>query len=222
MSSDARSTSSPAAVQRRNSMMTSAARRCCCDGPQAAKELLHIEGRLERVDEIMQRGKGAYLADALLQGAGDTLMMKLEEAANRLARRARTRRSRVGPRCCEPQLHHPPVRRDQPRTDLAQALARSPGMEVILGAAVRGGLDHDRRRLRLTTTARIPSARSTSTFAQVGPHAPVRARRQAAKGRTMPRRGSPGFRATRRRTPSPRRRPRTALLPGRRPCRQRP
>ena len=36
--------------------------------------------------EIVRRGKGAYLADALLQEAGDSLMMKLGEAANRLSR----------------------------------------------------------------------------------------------------------------------------------------
>ena len=51
---------------------------------RAAKELVHIRGWLERVDEITQRGKEAYLADALLQEAGDSLMMKLGEAANRL------------------------------------------------------------------------------------------------------------------------------------------
>ena len=30
---------------------------------KAAKELLHIRGWLDRVDEIVERGKGAYLAD---------------------------------------------------------------------------------------------------------------------------------------------------------------
>jgi uncharacterized protein with HEPN domain len=53
---------------------------------RAAKELLHIQGWLARVDEIVARGKAAYLADALLQEAGDSLMMKLGEAANRLSR----------------------------------------------------------------------------------------------------------------------------------------
>ncbi len=53
---------------------------------KAAKELVHIRGWLERVDEITQRGKDAYLDDALLQEAGDSLMMKLGEAANRLSR----------------------------------------------------------------------------------------------------------------------------------------
>lgn len=52
----------------------------------AAKELLHIQGWLDRVDEIVERGKDAYLADGLLQEAGDSLMMKLGEAANRLSR----------------------------------------------------------------------------------------------------------------------------------------
>ena len=42
---------------------------------RAAKELLHIRGWLARVDEIVERGRIAYLKDDLLQ-----------EAANRLAR----------------------------------------------------------------------------------------------------------------------------------------
>lgn len=53
---------------------------------KAAKELIHIQDWLERVEEILDRGKGAYLADDLLQEAGDSLMMKLGEAANRLAK----------------------------------------------------------------------------------------------------------------------------------------
>ena len=53
---------------------------------KAAKELLHIQVWLERVDEIVQRGKDAYLSDDLLQEAGDSLMMKLGEAANRISK----------------------------------------------------------------------------------------------------------------------------------------
>lgn len=53
---------------------------------KAAKELLHIQAWLDRVDEIVRRGKEAYLGDGLLQEAGDSLMMKLGEAANRLSR----------------------------------------------------------------------------------------------------------------------------------------
>ncbi len=53
---------------------------------KAAKELLHIRGWLDRVDEIVRRGRDAYFADDLLQEAGDSLMMKLGEAANRLTR----------------------------------------------------------------------------------------------------------------------------------------
>lgn len=53
-----------------------------------AKELIHIQGWLDRVDEIVERGKEAYLADHLLQEAGDSLMTKLGEAANRLSRLA--------------------------------------------------------------------------------------------------------------------------------------
>jgi uncharacterized protein with HEPN domain len=53
---------------------------------KAAKELLHIQSWLDRVDEVGRRGKAAYLSDGLLQEAGDSLMMKLGEAANRLSR----------------------------------------------------------------------------------------------------------------------------------------
>jgi uncharacterized protein with HEPN domain len=53
---------------------------------RASKELLHIAGWLARVDEIVQRGKDAYLSDGLLQEAGDSLMLKLGEAAKRLSR----------------------------------------------------------------------------------------------------------------------------------------
>lgn len=53
---------------------------------KAAKELLHIQAWLRRVAQIVERGRDEYLADALLQEAGDSLMMKLGEAANRLAR----------------------------------------------------------------------------------------------------------------------------------------
>lgn len=53
---------------------------------KAAKELLHIQSWLARVDEVVRRGKEAYLEDDLLQEAGDSLMMKLGEAANRLSR----------------------------------------------------------------------------------------------------------------------------------------
>lgn len=53
---------------------------------KAAKELLHIRSWLLRVDQIVKRGKERYVADELLQEAGDSLMMKLGEAANRLSR----------------------------------------------------------------------------------------------------------------------------------------
>ncbi|MEP7036164.1 MAG: HepT-like ribonuclease domain-containing protein [Actinomycetota bacterium] len=53
---------------------------------KAVKELLHVEGWLARAAEINARGMDAYLADDLLQEAGDSLMMKLGEAAGRLSR----------------------------------------------------------------------------------------------------------------------------------------
>lgn len=52
----------------------------------AAKELLHIRDWLLRAEEIVERGKDRYLDDALLQEAGDSLMMKLGEAASRLSK----------------------------------------------------------------------------------------------------------------------------------------
>jgi len=51
----------------------------------AAKELLHIKDWCEQASQIVQRGEAQYLADRLLQEAGDSLMMKLGEAARRLA-----------------------------------------------------------------------------------------------------------------------------------------
>jgi len=53
---------------------------------RAAKEPIHIRGWLDRVDEIVAQDKTACLCDDLLQEAGDSLMMTLGEAANRLAR----------------------------------------------------------------------------------------------------------------------------------------
>ncbi len=91
---------------------------------KASKELPHIEGWLARATEIVTRGKDAYLADDLLQEAGDSLMMKLGEAANRLSRL-----DVLAPEgiewtfgSCQPELHHPPVRPDQQRTHLADVV----------------------------------------------------------------------------------------------------
>lgn len=53
---------------------------------KVAKELLHVRDWLDRAGEIVDRGKEIYLRDDLLQEAGDSLMMKLGEASNRLSR----------------------------------------------------------------------------------------------------------------------------------------
>ncbi|MGB7979337.1 MAG: HepT-like ribonuclease domain-containing protein [Candidatus Nanopelagicales bacterium] len=53
---------------------------------KTAKELLHLRDWLDRTQEIVDRGKDAYLREDLLQEAGDSLMMKLGEASNRLSR----------------------------------------------------------------------------------------------------------------------------------------
>lgn len=53
---------------------------------KTAKDLLHVRDWLDRAQDIVQRGADAYATDVLLQEAGDSLMMKLGEAAGRLAR----------------------------------------------------------------------------------------------------------------------------------------
>lgn len=53
---------------------------------KVAKDLLHVREWLDRAHDIVSRGPDAYAEDALLQEAGDSLMMKLGEAASRLAR----------------------------------------------------------------------------------------------------------------------------------------
>lgn len=66
--------------------MTSDVTRCCSDGAQGRQGVFRHQGWLALVDEIVERGKGAYLGDDLLQETGDSLMMKLGEAAKRLSR----------------------------------------------------------------------------------------------------------------------------------------
>ncbi len=53
---------------------------------KVAKELLHLHDWLDRAQAIVDRGRETYLSDDLLQEAGDSLMMKLGEASNRLSR----------------------------------------------------------------------------------------------------------------------------------------
>ena len=53
---------------------------------KVAKDLLHVRDWLDRVHDIVSRGQDVYAEDALLQEAGDSLMMKLGAAASRLAR----------------------------------------------------------------------------------------------------------------------------------------
>lgn len=52
-----------------------------------AKELLHIQHWLEVAASIVAKGKAAYDADAVAQEAGDSLMIKIGEAAKTLATR---------------------------------------------------------------------------------------------------------------------------------------
>lgn len=53
---------------------------------KTAKELAHVKAWLDRMATIVRSGKDAYLTDIILQEAGDSLMMKLGEAAGRLKR----------------------------------------------------------------------------------------------------------------------------------------
>lgn len=54
---------------------------------RVAKELLHIRHWLEVAASIVARGKDAYAADEVVQEAGDSLMIKIGEAAKTLAAR---------------------------------------------------------------------------------------------------------------------------------------
>lgn len=54
---------------------------------RVAKELLHVQHWLEIADSIVVRGKDAYRADEVAQEAGDSLMIKIGEAAKTLAAR---------------------------------------------------------------------------------------------------------------------------------------
>ncbi len=53
---------------------------------RTAKELIHIRDWLDKAYTLVEPGREAYDADELRQEAGDSLMMKLGEAANRLTR----------------------------------------------------------------------------------------------------------------------------------------
>jgi len=54
---------------------------------RVAKELLHIQHWLELAQAIVAQGKEAYADDELAQEAGDSLMIKIGEAAKTLAAR---------------------------------------------------------------------------------------------------------------------------------------
>lgn len=54
---------------------------------RVAKELLHVQHWLEVAATIVARGKDAYDGDEVAQEAGDSLMIKIGEAAKTLAAR---------------------------------------------------------------------------------------------------------------------------------------
>lgn len=53
---------------------------------RVAKEYLHLQEWIRRVGEVVDSGEDAYLSSHLLSEAGDSLLMKMGEAASRLAR----------------------------------------------------------------------------------------------------------------------------------------
>ena len=53
---------------------------------KTAKEFLHLRDWLGKAQELIGAGRDAYTNDQFRQEAGDSLMMKLGEAANRLLR----------------------------------------------------------------------------------------------------------------------------------------
>lgn len=55
---------------------------------RTAKEYLHIRDWLLLAQRIVDQGERAYLGDPLLQEAGDSIMMKIGEAARRLSQQA--------------------------------------------------------------------------------------------------------------------------------------
>lgn len=52
---------------------------------RTAKEFLHVRDWLQRAREIVAGGRDAYVSDPLRQEAGDSLMMKIGEAARSTA-----------------------------------------------------------------------------------------------------------------------------------------
>ncbi len=53
---------------------------------RTAKEYLHLRDWLTKAEQVVRAGREVYGSDDLLQEAGDSLMMKIGEAANRLDR----------------------------------------------------------------------------------------------------------------------------------------
>jgi hypothetical protein len=119
---------------------------------KAAKELLHIQSWLSRVHEIVRRGKEAYLTDDLLQEAGDSLMMKLGEAANRLSRL-----DVLAPGNVEWALAV--ANRNFIIISTTRSTASSPGSrsrETYRPGRSRYKASSERRRSRSTSTSRVP------------------------------------------------------------------
>ncbi|MCX5044613.1 hypothetical protein OG921_15695 [Aldersonia sp. NBC_00410] len=100
---------------------------------KAAKELLHVQGRLDRVEEVIERGKETYLGDDLLQEAGDSLMMKLGEAANRLSKLGVLAPDGVewALAVAKPKLPHPPATSGNGSESIASGAINTGAVSVI-------------------------------------------------------------------------------------------
>lgn len=53
---------------------------------RVAKEFLHLRDWIARANELTHAGEAAYMSSRLLPEAGDSLLMKIGEAANRLSK----------------------------------------------------------------------------------------------------------------------------------------
>lgn len=107
---------------------------------RVAKELLHIQHWLEVAASIATKGKDAYDTDEIAQEAGDSLMIKIGEAAKTLAARGLVAPAGVSwsDAATEPREARPSLLDHRPRGDLADALRLAPRVGDGARAAVLG------------------------------------------------------------------------------------
>ena len=161
---------------------------------KVAKELLHGRDWLDRAQDVVARGQEAYTTDELLQEAGDSLMMKLGEAAGRLAR------ANVEPppgvawtdAIANRNWLIPSVRRNRPRAHLGHPLPRPdllascPDGDVHRGAVLVGAARCQRR--QTLGPVKTPCPGKTSACSQQ--HQALSGRESASTGEGTRIRGS--------------------------------